>query len=118
MRKFVIIAVLLLAGCANQDFNRNAAVPSEITGFYSSTNMLLTVIHTNAVLLRSDGTGFWCSSSSDKPAAKKTPVKHIGGNVWAMASFGTAEIIKHPDGSISWGASHLQPGNIEDSNCQ
>jgi len=107
----------LLGGCSNAAYNQQAQ-PSDITGFYSKSSIFMTATNTTALQLNSDGTGFECIYSNSKPQPRKTPVKHIGGNQWASATFGTAEIKQVGDNEISWGAvKNLARENIENTSC-
>lgn len=114
----VAISALLISGCANTSY-RKPAVESDITGFYSYTKTIIAATSVQAIQLNSDGSGFNCSYSVGEPGVTKVPIKHIGNNVWASSSFGTAEITKNSDGSISWGPySTYYPEKIENTNCK
>jgi hypothetical protein len=120
IKRLVLLSLgsLFISGCANTSYQKTM-IESDITGFYSYTKSMIGVASVQAVQLNSDGSGFNCSYSVGKPGINKVPIKHIGNNIWASSSFGTAEITKNSDGSISWGPySTYYPEKIENTNCK
>jgi hypothetical protein len=87
----VIFGIAIFSGCANTSYHKPMVI-SEITGFYSYTKTIVAATSVKAIQLNSDGSGFNCNYTIGKPGINKVPIKHIGNNVWASSSFGTAEI--------------------------
>lgn len=115
---FLGIGALFISACANTSYQK-PIIASDITGFYSYTKTIIAATTVQAVQLNSDGSGFNCNYSLGKPEINKVPIKHIGNNVWASSSFGTAKITKNSDGSISWGPySTYYPEKIENTSCK